>query len=113
MRMPRITLLMAVALLIVYVWASHQPEAVGLVPSPWDKLAHVLWFVVLAGLLVLGLGRRVWPWILAGTLLFAGWDEWRQLALPGRSPGLDDWMADAIGTLAGIGLALAVGRKRT
>lgn len=103
---------MAVALLVAYVWANYQPEAAGLVPPPWDKLAHGVWFAVLAALLVWGLGRRAWPWVLAAMLLFAGWDEWHQLVLPGRSAGLDDWMADAIGVLAGIGLILAAGRKR-
>lgn len=112
MRMPRIALLIALGLLAVYVWANYQPEAAGVVPPPWDKLAHSIGFAALAGLFVWGMGRRAWPWVLAEGLLFAGWDEWHQLALPGRSPDLGDWMADAVGTLAGIGLALAAGRKR-
>ncbi len=108
----RVALLGVLVLLPAYIWANLQPEAAGLIPPPWDKLAHVIWFAVLAGLLSLGLGRRAWPWILAGALLFAGWDEWHQLALPGRSADPGDWLADAVGTLAGIGLIWWAGRKR-
>lgn len=92
-------------LLGVYVWMSSQPEAVGLIPSPWDKLAHAVWYAMLAGLLLAALGRRRWLWVLGGTLLLAGWDEWHQYSLPGRQPGVDDWLADAIGVGLGIWLS--------
>jgi VanZ family protein len=105
----RIALLAAPCLLAVYLWANNQPEAAGLVPPPWDKLAHLVWYATLAGLLLLGGGRRVWPWVLIGTLVLAGWDEWHQIALPGRSPGVDDWLADAFGILAGMGIVWARG----
>lgn len=108
---PRVVLLAALVLLAAYVWGNYQPEAAGLVPLPWDKLAHALWFAILAGLLVFGLGRGVWPWVLAGTLLFAGWDEWHQFALPGRSPGVDDWLADAFGVVTGILITHKIGRR--
>ena len=110
---PRVALLTALALLAVYVWGNCQPEAAGLVPPPWDKFAHALWFAILAGLLVLGMGRRAWPWVLAGTLLFAGWDEWHQFALPGRSPGVDDWLADAFGIGMGITVIRATREKQS
>jgi VanZ family protein len=110
MSAPRLALLAALVLLAVYVWGNSLPEAAGLIPPPWDKLAHLAWYAVLAGLLLLGLGRRAWLWVLAGTLLLAGWDEWHQFALPGRSPGIDDWLADALGVLAGIVISHAIGR---
>ena len=111
MSVPRLALLAALVLLAVYVWGNSLPEAAGLIPPPWDKLAHLAWYAVLAGLLLLGLGRRAWPWVLVGTLLLAGWDEWHQFALPGRSPGVDDWVADALGALAGIAISHAIGRR--
>lgn len=111
MSLQRLALFFVAILLTLYFWGNAQPEAVGLVPPPWDKLAHVIWYAVLAGLLLLGLGRRAWPWVLAGTLLLAGWDEWHQLALPGRSAGIDDWLADALGGVAGIGISHAIGRR--
>ena len=110
-RFHRLALFIVVILLTLYFWGNSQPEAVGLVPPPWDKLAHLLWYAVLAGLLVLGLGRRAWSWVLASTLLLAGWDEWHQFALPGRSPGIDDWLADALGVVVGIGISHAIGRR--
>jgi VanZ family protein len=107
-----LALFIATILLTLYVWGNSRPEAVGLVPPPWDKLAHLTWYAVLAGLLLLGLGRRAWPWVLAGTLLLAGWDEWHQFALPGRSPGIDDWLADALGVVVGIGTGhYLIGRR--
>jgi len=106
-----LALFIAAVLLALYFWGNSQPEAAGLVPAPWDKLAHLTWYAVLAGLLLLGLGRRAWPWVLVGTLLLAGWDEWHQFALPGRSPGIDDWLADALGVVVGIGIGHAIGRR--
>ncbi|MDP1925076.1 MAG: VanZ family protein [Thiobacillus sp.] len=108
---PRVALLVALGLLVAYFWGNSQPEVAGLIPTPWDKLAHLTWYAVLAGLLLLGLGRRAWPWVLVGTLLLAGWDEWHQFALPGRSPGIDDWLADALGVGVGIGISHAIGRR--
>jgi len=104
-----LALFIAAILLPLYFWGNSQPEAAGLVPPPWDKLAHLVWYAVLAGLLLLGLGRRTWPWVLAGMLLLAGWDEWHQFALPGRSPGIDDWLADALGVVVGIGIGHLIG----
>ena len=104
-------LLFAALLLALYFWGNSQPGAVGLVPAPWDKLAHLGWYAVLSGLLLVALGRRAWMWVLAGTLLLAGWDEWHQFALPGRQPGLDDWLADALGVVTGIGISHVIGRR--
>ena len=47
-----------------------------------------------------------------GTLLLAGWDEWHQFDLPGRSPGIDDWLADALGVLAGVAVVWVMGMPR-
>ena len=101
----RLVLILAMLLLGVYVWMNSQPEAAGLIPSPWDKFAHIAWYAVLAGLLLAGLGRKHWPWVLSGALLLAGWDEWHQYSLPGRQPGVDDWLADAIGAVLGVWLS--------
>ncbi len=112
MPLHRLALLPAFVLLAMYFWGNSQPEAAGLIPSPWDKLAHLGWYAVLAGLLLTGFGRKAWPWILAGTFILAGWDEWRQAALPGRQPGVDDWLADATGILIGLWLTGAMIRSK-
>ncbi|MBT9538276.1 VanZ family protein [Thiobacillus sp.] len=106
----RLALLAALVLLAAYVWGNSQPEAAGLIPPPWDKLAHMAWYAILASLLSMGLGRRAWPWVLVGTLLLGGWDEWHQFALPGRFPGVDDWVADALGVMVGIAMSHAIWR---
>lgn len=105
MSLHRLALLPAFVLLAMYFWGYSQPEAAGLIPPPWDKLAHLIWYAVVSGLLLLGIGRGSWPWLLAAMLVLAGWDEWHQAALPGRQPGVDDWLADAAGILIGLWLA--------
>lgn len=112
---PGASLLLAVLLLGLFVWGGNQPQAAGLVPAPWDKLAHLTWFATLAGLLVLGLrgsGRRIPLLVALACMALGSWDEWRQLALPGRSFGLDDLLADGVGIALGIFLATWVWRVR-
>lgn len=99
----------AAVLLGMFIWGGSQPEAAKLIPPPWDKLAHLTWFAVLAGLLRLGLARcRAW-----GVVMFclgvALWDEWRQLSLPGRAAGWDDLLFDVLGVAVGIWAAYAMG----
>lgn len=104
-RPPRLLLVPALALLGLFVWGGNQPEAAGLIPPPWDKLAHLAWFALLAGLLRLGLGRP-WAWgVLVFCLGVALWDEWRQLSLPGRSAGWGDLLFDGLGVGLGVWLA--------
>jgi VanZ family protein len=77
---------------------------VGLLPVPWDKVAHALVFAVLAVTIGLASGLRGWRVVLlaAGAALLIGvLDEWHQVFLPGRQAGLDDLAADVVGGLAG------------
>lgn len=102
-----VALPLVAALFGLFVWGGAQPEAAGLFPAPWDKLVHLSWFAVLAGLLLGGLGRR---WTLAVAVFALGvgmWDEWRQMSLPGREAGWDDLLADALGVALGVWLARA------
>lgn len=98
---------LAAVLLAVFVWGGSRPEMAGLIPSPWDKLAHLTFFAMLAGLLVKGLPGSLKHTGLIVALACATlgvWDEWRQLTLPGRNAGLDDLLAD----VAGIGVGIFV-----
>ena len=112
---PGAALLLAVALLGLFVWGGNQPQAAGLIPAPWDKLAHMTWFATLTGLLVIGLrglGARI-PLMVALACMGLGiWDEWRQLTLPGRTFGLDDLLADGVGIALGVFLACWMQRVR-
>lgn len=91
-----------------------QPFAVGLVPSPWDKLLHFVVFAVLAAAIGLASGWRGWRLsllVIGGALLVGGLDEWHQSYLPGRQPGWEDLAADGVGGVVGA-LALGLGLRR-
>ena len=112
---PGTSLILAVLLLGLFVWGGYQPQAAGLIPAPWDKLAHLTWFATLAGLLVFGLrstGARTLLLVALACAALGVWDEWRQLALPGRTFGLDDLLADGVGIALGVFLATWARRVR-
>ena len=85
-----------------------QPFAVGLVPVPWDKLAHFTLFALLAvlGGLSGGLlrvhGRSLLLLAFVVAVVVGALDEWHQAFLPGRSAGWDDFFADVLGALVGV-----------
>lgn len=104
-------LLCVIVLVGLFVWAGGQPVAAGLVPPPWDKLVHLAWFAVLAGLLHFAAGLR-WGSLVAALCVSLGlWDEWRQLSLAGRAAGWDDLLFDVLGVGAGMALAVWGGRR--
>lgn len=87
---------------------GSKPVAVGLIPSPWDKLAHGALFAFLAFIggysaTILNLPRRqlLVLTFIAAVLLGAA-DELHQLSLPGRRAGFDDLACDAAGALIGV-----------
>ena len=73
-----------------------QPEAAGLIPAPWDKLAHVVSFGLLTFMLDLALRPPVWL-LAALPLSVSALDEFHQAFLPGRYASLEDWLAGALG----------------
>lgn len=102
--------LILILMLITLFGGGAQPEAAGLIPPPWDKLAHLLVFAGFGGLLHWGLGfSRMWAVVL--VLLIGGADELHQATLPGRFAGIDDWLADFAGALLGVWLAGLLPRK--
>lgn len=102
--------LLAVALPLGLWVGGAQPVAVGLVPTPWDKLVHALVFGLLAAAVGYASGLRGGRGAALGfavALAVGGADEWHQAYLPGRSAGWDDLAADALGAALG---ALALRR---
>ena len=98
-------------LIVLLSGQSRLPMGLSL-PHPLDKLVHGSAFAVLAFLLEWALqGPRRWPtyrrhgFVFLTLLLFAASDEWHQSFVPGREASLGDWLADACGTLVGLGLA--------
>lgn len=99
-----VCVLLAAGILLGLFGLGAQPVAVGLVPVPWDKVAHGLVFAVLAAAMGLASGLRGWRMVLlavGAALLIGALDEWHQMFLPGRQAGLDDLAADVAGGLAG------------
>ncbi len=96
--------LAAIGLPIGLFYGGAQPVAVGLIPAPWDKLAHAGVFAVLAASVgyASGLrGRPMWWLGFAVALTVGAVDELHQMTLPGRAAGWDDLAADAFGAVLG------------
>ena len=102
--------LLAIAVPMGLLVGGAQPVAVGLFTPPWDKLVHACVFALLAGAMGYASGLRGARMVLAGfcaAMAVGVADEWHQIFLPGRSAGLDDLAADAIGAAAGAIALLA------
>jgi VanZ family protein len=85
--------------------------AVGLIPTPWDKLAHAATFGTITFSLWLACGQR-WLLSCAGVALtIALYDEWRQLALPGREADLADLLANCLGIVLALLFARYLGKR--
>ena len=109
-----ITVLVVLGILLGLFGLGAQPVAVGLVPVPWDKVAHAAVFAVLAAALGLASGLRGWRMVMlavTGALLVGALDEWHQMFLPGRQAGLDDLAADVVGGLVGAWLVVRRGQS--
>ena len=90
-----------------------QPVAVGLIPSPWDKLAHLLVFGMVGAAAGVASGKRGWLMALycvAGATMVGTMDELHQAFLPGRAASWPDLAADLIGGLLGAGAVHAAHR---
>jgi hypothetical protein len=107
-------MLLVLGILIGLFAGGAQPVAVNLIPSPWDKLAHAVIFVLLTWAIGIASGLTGWRQFglaFLGAALIGLFDEWHQMYLPGRKAGWADFAADAAGSLIGIAL-LEVGRWR-
>lgn len=107
-----ITALVVLGILIGLFGLGAQPVAVGLVPVPWDKVAHAAVFAVLAAAVGVASGLRGWRMVMLaviGALLVGALDEWHQMFLPGRQAGVDDLAADVLGGLLGAWLVVRRG----
>lgn len=96
-------LVIAILMLVALFVGGAQPEAAGLIPAPWDKLAHVVYFLVFTFLLLRFAGFPLAVVVVLALLVGAA-DEMHQSFLPGRVAGWEDWLADALGI--GLGLIM-------
>jgi VanZ family protein len=90
----RLCLVIAATGTLMLFYLGAQPIAVGLFRAPWDKLAHLLVFAAITGLLWIGTAGR-FPLVLVAIVAGIGVaDEWHQAGLPGRSMDLGDLLVD-------------------
>ena len=97
-------LFLAAALVLGLFVGGAQPIAVGLVPSPWDKLVHAAVFALMAGAIDYASGLRGKRMVLLSfccAVMLGALDELHQIYLPGRSADLGDLAADALGAALG------------
>jgi hypothetical protein len=89
MRQP-IALAAALALVVALFIIGSQPEAAGLIGTPWDKFAHGAYFGAIALCGWWGTRGR-WPaLIVLAVIALTSLDEWHQATLPGRNPSIID-----------------------
>jgi VanZ family protein len=110
---------LALAYAALIVWLSSRSNPIPLLDPLWlseDKLLHGAGYALLGALVAGALQRpgtsAVRVALLAAALVagFAATDELHQAFVPGRSGDVRDWVADAIGALAGAAAA-AVGLR--
>lgn len=92
-----VALIAALCMALCLAVLGETPLAVGLVPSPWDKLLHLLTFGVMALLFSSAVGRHHVLAVLTLVAVLAGMDEIRQIWLPGRQADLQDMLANCVG----------------
>jgi len=94
----RIISVVIATLMAVFVFAGAQTVAsVPLFPAPLDKVAHFVYYGVMAMLFVHGIGGRWWWLALIATVLVGAGDEWHQSAVAGRDASVWDFLADVLG----------------
>jgi VanZ family protein len=90
------------AALIFFLSSRHTlPEPPG--PLGWDKLQHTLGYAAGGFLLARAAGVRGRGLVIAIALglLYGASDEVHQAFVPGRNSDVHDWLADALGVVAG------------
>ncbi len=113
MRKQKLYFLAAFSYMGFIFFLSSRSDGGGVnIPAPWDKLAHAAEYAILGYLLYRGLGWAKGTWILAWgiSVLYGLSDEIHQSFVPGRDASVWDFIADAVGAMAGAWLALFFGR---
>ena len=76
-----------------------------------DKLYHFVEYAILGGLLAIAFvkakpavvpSKLIWLVATVLSILYGASDEWHQTFVPGRFATLADWVADVLGSIAGV-----------
>jgi len=85
-----------------------------------DHTGHFVGYALLAALLLRALSRAQWSRVTAASAM-AAWllssaygasDEWHQSFVPGRTPTVDDWVADTLGAAVAVAAVWAAAAVR-
>ncbi len=106
-------LALAAAITAQLFYLGSKPVAVGLVPVPWDKLAHLAVYSAITALLWVATAGRIPLTVIALVVAIGVLDELWQSALPGRSADLLDLVADAFAVVGTGAAARLYERSRT
>jgi VanZ family protein len=98
-------LLLAVAVIFQLFYLGSQPFAAGLVPAPWDKLAHLVVYSAITALLWTGMGGNRPALAIAVVIAIGALDELHQAGVPGRRAEMGDFLVDVC---AGVGTGIAM-----
>jgi hypothetical protein len=96
-------LLLASAVIFQLFYLGSQPFAAGLIPPPWDKLAHLVVYSAITALLWIGTGGSTPVLVIMAVIAVGALDELHQANLPGRDAALGDFLVDVC---ASIGTAI-------
>jgi len=110
-RVSTVALILLITLTAALFIGGHQPGSGKLFPPPWDKVVHLLFYGSTATLAGLAFPRLSILIIILGTIALGVADEIHQIFVPGRHPGFDDLIADAVGICIAA-LLIPMFRKR-
>ncbi len=98
-------LLLAAAVTFQLFYLGSKPLAAGLIPPPWDKLAHLVVYSAITALLWIGMGGRALALIIVAAIVIGALDELHQAGVPGRNADAGDFLMDVCASIS-TGIAM-------
>jgi len=100
----------------VIFYASSLPDLKEIPLGVSDHTGHFSGYALLGALVVRALAQARWPGVtprasvaaIAWSSLYGVSDEFHQQFVHGRSPAVDDWVADTLGAAAAVAIVFAV-----
>ena len=101
-------------MVLIFIISSWEQPPLPMPKFEWltiDKLYHFIEYAVLGGLLAIAFvkakpavipSKLIWLVAAALSILYGASDEWHQTFVPGRFATLADWVADVLGSIAGV-----------
>ena len=98
--------------------ASSQPALPDLPAGLTNHTGHFIGYAILSALALRAFAGAGWRGVVpvnaikaaAFAAVYGATDELHQMFVPNRYAGLDDWIADALGAAAGVGILLLAKR---